>query len=105
MKNFFFGIYKWAAVFFAGILVGLVAAIRMLDKSNITNIQTGTYVAGLEQKIGKLKQKGEGNVIETALIPETPTTRKLKRQARRAERRERRLNEESENEESEQKNF
>jgi hypothetical protein len=104
MKNLFSEIYKWAVIFLVGILVGLVAAIKMIDKSSITNIQTGTYVAGLEQKIGKLKQRGEGNVQEIVLLPEL-SNRKLKRLARRAERRERRLNDETEKEESEQKNF
>ncbi len=105
MRNIFASIWKWTAVFLAGILAGLIAAIRLLDKSKITNIQTGIYVAGLEQRIGKLKQRGEGNVQETVLIPQFPETRKEKRLARRAERRERSLNEETENEESEQKNF
>jgi len=105
MRNIYASIWKWAAVFLAGILAGLIAAIRLLDKSKITNIQTGIYVAGLEQRIGKLKQRGEGNVQETVLIPQFPQTRKEKRLARRAERRERILNEETENEESEQKSF
>ncbi len=105
MKIIYSTIWKWAAIFLAGILVGLLAAIKILDKSNITNIQTGTYVAGLEQKIGKLKQRGEGNVQQTLLLPELPTTRKEKRLARRTACRERRFNEQTENEESEQKNF
>ncbi len=105
MRNIYASIWKWVAVFLAGILAGLVAAIRLLDKSNITNITSGTYVAGLEQRIGKLKQRGEGNVQETVLIPQLPQTRKEKRLARREERRERNLNEETESEESEQKSF
>jgi len=87
MRNIYSSIWKWVAVFLAGILAGLIAAIRLLDKSNITNIQTETYVAGLEQRIGKLKQRGQGNVQETVLIPEFPQTRKEKRLARRTERR------------------
>ena len=104
MRNFYASIWKWVAIFLAGILAGLVAAISLLDKSTITNITSGTYVAGLEQRIGKLKQRGVGNVQETVILPEL-SDRKLKRLARRAERRESILNDEPENEESEQKNF
>jgi hypothetical protein len=68
MKNLFSEIYKWAVIFLVGILVGLVAAIKMIDKSSITNIQTGTYVAGLEQKIGKLKQRCEINSSASRII-------------------------------------
>jgi len=102
MKIFFLNIWKYLALLFAGIIAGMVAAIKLIEKPTVLNVAADTFVAQQTQQIGKLKQRGEGNSQELSQTPEVPT-RKEKRLARRAARRELRLKKETQLEETEQK--
>ena len=104
MKIFFSSIWKYIALLFAGIVAGMVAAIKLIEKPSILNVAADTFVAEQTQKIGKLKQRGEGNTQDVSQLPEIPT-RKDKRLARRAAKRELRLEKETETEEQEQKDY
>ena len=90
------------ALLFAGIIAGLVAAIKLIEKPTVLNVAADTFVAEQTQQIGKLKQRGEGNLQDNSLPTQIPT-RKEKRLARRAARREQRLKKETLLEETEQK--
>ena len=92
------------ALLFAGIVAGMVAAIKLIEKPTVLNVAADTFVAEQTQKIGKLKQRGEGNTQAASLIAPIPT-RKDKRLARRAAKRELRLEKETETEEQEQKDY
>jgi len=104
MKIFFSSIWKYIALLFAGIVAGMVAAIKLIEKPSILNVAADTFVAEQTQKIGKLKQRGEGNTQDVSQLPEIPT-RKDKRLARRAAKRELRLEKETETEELKQKDY
>lgn len=106
MKTFFASVWKYIAVFFAGIIAGLVAAIKMQGPD--TTIIAHNYVAeqNQETKIGKVKNNGSGSqtVDQSPSInnPEIQPSRREQRIARRAARRAKReLNTESESEDSE----
>lgn len=88
--KFFSSIWKYLAFLFAGIIAGMVAAIELTEKPSIVNVSAESFIAEQTQKIGKLKQRGEGNSQDMSLLPEVPT-RMAKRLARRAARRELRL--------------
>ena len=90
------------ALLFAGIIAGLVAAIKLIEKPTVLNVAADTFVAEQTQQIGKLKQRGDGNLQDISLPTQIPT-RKEKRLARRAARREQRLKKETLLEETEQK--
>lgn len=94
MKIFFSQIWKYLTVFFAGVITAMVYSIRQFHDHTIINAET--YIASQEQKIGKLKQRGEGNSQE-AFIPSINPDRKKKRIDRRTARRESRRKVESEN--------
>lgn len=104
MKIFFSSIWKYLAFLFAGIVAGMVAAIKLIEKPSILNVAAQTFVAQQTQKIGKLKQRGEGNSQDASQLPLIPT-RKDKRLTRRAAKRELRLKKETEMEEQEQKDY
>jgi len=104
MKIFFSSIWKYMALLFAGIVAGMVAAIKLIEKPTVLNVAADTFVAEQTQKIGKLKQRGEGNTQDVSQLPEIPT-RKDKRLARRAAKRELRLEKETETEELKQKDY
>ena len=104
MKLFFSTIWKYLAILFAGFIAGLVAAIKLIEKPSVVNVAADTFVAQQTQKIGKLKQRGEGNSQDASLFAPMPT-RKDKRLARRAAKREMRLQKETEMEEQEQKDY
>ena len=104
MKIFFSSIWKYIALLFAGIVAGMVAAIKLIEKPSVVNVAADTFVAQQTQKIGKLKQRGEGNSQDASLLPLIPT-RKDKRLARRAAKRELRLKKETETEELKQKDY
>ena len=91
--TFFSNIWKFLAFLFAGIAAGMVAAIKLIEKPTVLNVAADTFVAEQTQKIGKIKQRGEGNSLDNCLFPEIPT-RKEKRIARRAAKRELRLKKE-----------
>lgn len=78
-------IWKYITLFFAGIIAGLVAAMKMQKPA--TEITNNT-------EIGKVKNKGEGTTQSVTQSPNQSTTvgtsRKAKRQERRARRREQR---------------
>ena len=90
------------AFLFAGIAAGIIAGIKLIEKPSVLNVNTDTFVAEQTQKIGKIKQRGEGNSLDTNLLPEIPTRRE-KRIARRAARREFRLEKETQMEEQDLK--
>ena len=92
--TFFSKIWKYLTFLFAGIAAGMVAAIKLIEKPTVLNVDTDTFVAEQTQKIGKIKQRGEGNSIDPSLLPEI-STRREKRIARRAVRRELRLKKET----------
>jgi hypothetical protein len=94
-------IWKYIAVFFAGVIAALVYSIRQFHDQTIIN--TDSFIASQEQKIGKLKQRGEGNTQNVSLLHGLPS-RKERRLVRRSERRELRLkkNEEAQPKEKEQ---
>ncbi|HAQ18617.1 MAG TPA: hypothetical protein DCR40_05195 [Prolixibacteraceae bacterium] len=102
MKIFFIKIWKYIAVFFAGIITALVYSIRQFHDQTI--IIADTFIASQQQKVGKLKQRGEGNSQNVSMIPKI-LTRKDKRLARRAAKRELRLTKETQHEEQEQKDY
>ena len=87
MKIFFLNIWKYLALLFAGIIAGLVATIKLIEKPTVLNVAADTFVAEQTQQIGKLKQRGDGNLQDISLPTQIPT-RKEKRLARRAARRE-----------------
>ena len=104
MKIFFLNIWKYLAFLFAGIIAGLVAAIKLIEKPSILNVNADSFIAQQTQKIGKIKQRGEGNSLDIFLLPAIPS-RKEKRLNRRAARRESRKEKETEKEEQEQKDY
>jgi hypothetical protein len=102
MKILFSKIWKYLAFLFAGIAAGMVAAIKLIEKPAVLNIATDTFVAEQNQKIGKIKQRGEGNSLDTSLLSEIQTRRE-KRLARRSARRKLRLAKETKMEEQDLK--
>jgi len=86
MKAFFGNIWKYLAVFFGGVIAALVYAMKQMRPVETTNVTAGTYVANQEQKIGKMKVRGDGNTQDASVTPGL-SERKLKRMARRAKRR------------------
>ncbi len=106
-------IWKWLAVFFAGIIAGMVAAMKLVDPR--TTITASNYIAEQTQttKIGKVKNNGQG----TQTVDQSPTqateatktlSRRELRKARRAARkakREAELQAETEKEEAEQAKY
>ena len=102
MKIFFLNIWKYLAFLFAGIIAGLVAAIKLIEKPSILNVNADSFIAQQTQKIGKIKQRGEGNSLDIFLLPAIPS-RKEKRLNRRAARRESRLEKETKPEEQDLK--
>ena len=97
MKVFFINIWKYLALVFAGVIGGMIAAIKLIERPSILNVTTDSFIAEQSHKIGKLKQKGEGNSLSPVL-----QTRKEKRLARRTRKRESRLKKETETEEQQQ---
>ena len=85
MKTFFGNIWKYLAIFFAGVIAALVYAMKHMRPVETTNVTAGTYVASQEQKIGKMKQRGDGNTQDASVAPAV-SERKLKRMERRAKR-------------------
>ncbi len=91
MKN----IWKYISLFFAGIIAGLAAAIKLLDPKTIN---ASSYVEDQKQetKIGKIKQKkGMDNLQEVTQDPSLDNSglsKKAERQQRRAERKANRKN-------------
>ena len=85
MKIFFSQIWKYLAVFFAGIITAMVYSIRQFHDQTIINADT--FIASQEQKIGKLKQRGDGNSQDASQLP-LISNRKEKRIARRNSKRE-----------------
>jgi len=84
MKN----IWKYISLFFAGIVAGFMAAIKLLDPKTI---HANSYVEDQHQetRIGKVKQKkGMDNLQEVTQYPSLDNTisKKAERQQRRAER-------------------
>ena len=88
--KFFSNLWKYLAFLFAGIIAGMVAAIKLIEKPSILNVSAENFIAEQTQKIGKIKQKGEGNSQDISL-PSVLPTRKERRLARRSGRRELRL--------------
>ena len=100
MKIFFSKIWQYLAVFLAGVITALVYSIRQFHDQTIINADT--FIASQEQKIGKLKQRGEGNSQDASQLPLIPD-RKEKRIARRNSKRELKQKKNTQQEEQEQK--
>ena len=100
MKIFFSKIWQYLAVFLAGVITALVYLIRQFHDQTIINADT--FIASQEQKIGKLKQRGEGNSQEASQLPLIPD-RKEKRIARRSAKRELKETEKTQQEQQEYK--
>jgi len=99
----FANIWKYLAFLFAGMVAGIVAAIKLLD-SKVT-VTGGTYVKeqSQETRIGTVKQKkGIDNLqdVNQAPTPAAAESRKAKRLQRRTERRAKRKGVLSDEEES-----
>lgn len=90
MKIWLEKIWKYLAFLFAGFIAGTIAAIKLIEKPSVLNVTTDSFVAEQTQKIGKLKQRGEGNSQDTSATAISPG-RKEQRIARRTARRESRL--------------
>lgn len=86
MKQLFASIWKYLVIFFAGAITALVWAMKQV-KPNQPAINADTYIANQQQNIGKLKQRGEGNMQDMAQLPQTPRERRKERRARRREER------------------
>lgn len=87
-------IWKYITLFFAGIIAGLVAAMKLQQpQTQITN----------HTEIGKVKNKGEGTTQHVTQAPDqstgAPETRKAKRQSRRAARKRERKSKQATDEE------
>ncbi|MDP3643076.1 MAG: hypothetical protein Q8S54_07785 [Bacteroidota bacterium] len=100
MKIFISNSWKYIAVFFAGVITALVYSFRQFHDQTIINADT--FIASQQQKVGKLKQRGEGNSQDVSLPDKIPS-RKEKRMASREARREQRQEKETNLEEQEQK--
>ena len=61
MKN----IWKYLGIFFAGAFASLTMV--FFTQKPQTVINTETYIAEQNQKIGKIKQKGKGNELDVEL--------------------------------------
>lgn len=94
-------IWKWLALFFGGVVAGLVAAMKLLDPR--TEITADTYVKDQKQetRIGTVKQKkGTGSLQDVSQAPDqaaaesasesAAVARKKKREGRKSERKTRR---------------
>ena len=81
-------IWKYLTILFAGIIGGLVAAIKILDSKTIVNANNYVNEQNQETKIGKIKQKkGEDNNQSVTQAPVQPaSTRKQLRKERKAAR-------------------
>jgi hypothetical protein len=80
-------IWSYTTIFFAGAFVAMVMV--FLKQKPQTVISAETYIEDQEQKIGKIKQKGQGNAQEAALDQAAATTEqssKTKKESRKAKR-------------------
>lgn len=93
MKLFLSRLGSYLAILFAGVIAGMVAAIRLLSKPQDVKIHAENYIAEQSQKIGKLKQRGDGNLQQSAATTEFKSG-KQKRLARRLARKQNSLGDE-----------
>ncbi len=77
MKTF----WSYVSTFLSGVIAGLVMFLKMKDPDQVINENN---------KIGKVKQYGDGNNADLDVGDHVPVSRKEIRQERRAERRARR---------------
>jgi len=103
-------IWKYIALIFAGVIAGLVYAMKQIKP--VQNISTDEFIneQSRDLRIGKIKQHGQNLSMNNDLAnEETPVTareiRQRKLAARRKAREEAELQAETEKEESEQKNY
>lgn len=75
-------VWPYLAMFFAGAFVAMTMVFFKQKPQTVINAET--YIKEQQQKIGKIKQKGEGNGQQVQLNQEL--SRKEKRQSRKAER-------------------
>ncbi len=84
-------LWKYISLFFAGIIGGLVAAIKILDPK--TEITASTYVKEQNQEttISKVKNKGDGTTQNVTQSPnQSASDTKLSRKEKRLKRKEKR---------------
>lgn len=43
--KFFSNLWKYLALLFAGIIAGIVAAIKLIEKPSVLNVETDTFIA------------------------------------------------------------
>ena len=89
MKLFFANIWKYIAIFFAGIIAALVWAMNQMKPAQPV-INAGTYIETQQQetKIGKVKNRGGGSQ-DVEQSPDLAIAEPSKREIRKARRRER----------------
>jgi hypothetical protein len=95
MKNFLSTIWKYIVFLFGGIVLGMVTVLKLIAKPSVLNVVSDTFIAAQTQRIGKLKQRGEENLLDTSVGPMVQS-RKERRIARRNASRERRHMKENE---------
>lgn len=104
MKQILANLWKYLALLALGALAGILVVVKLVVKPSVLTINAENFIAEQTQRIGKLKQRGKGNLQQAVQLPLT-LSRKEKRLIRRASRRELRLNKATSLEESIQKNF
>lgn len=107
MKTFFSNIWKYLALLAFGAIAGIIAGIKLIGKPSVSIINAENYIAEQFQKVGKLKQRGEGNSQQIDLEPVNRgiSSGRQKRISKRKARREVRFDTITEKEEMEQKDF
>lgn len=89
MKLFFANIWKYIAIFFAGVIAALVWAMKQV-KPDQPVINAGTYINTQQQetKIAKVKNRGGGSQ-DVEQSPDMTAAEPSRREIRKARRRER----------------
>lgn len=107
MKTFFSNIWKYLALLAFGAIAGIITGIKLIGKPSVSIINAENYIAEQFQKVGKLKQRGEGNSQQIDLEPVNLeiSSGRQKRISKRKARREVRFDKITEKEEMEQKDF
>lgn len=84
-------IWSYIAIFFAGVTAGFMVLTRIKKTDTVINAET--YVDDQVQKIGKIKQKGQGNKQDVQL--EQKLTRKEIRKQKKLSRKTKRISRKS----------
>lgn len=84
-------LWKMATMLLLGVVAGLVAAMKLMDPgSKVTNIEAQNYTEKEEQKVGKIKQRGNDNDMQAQVDGQNKADQnREKRRQRRRERKDR----------------